>query len=201
MKKLIFLASLLAAFVMTACNNELGEEYKNPAQISEFAQTFKVFNTDSPEQVPADTEIVFSGRMTSTYGPVYVYVQYQTCTREKQLEYTLGEFSFTSVEWQSYWQRIAQWSNPDEAKDELNRMDAPVKDEPFTVVMPGQPAGTVVRLALVWQTPYLRNYAETYYTVGEKPAGDEGENDGEGDEGDEDDDEGGSSDESEEQAE
>ena len=199
MKKLFYLASALMMFTLTACNEGLSDEYKNPAVVSDFTQSLKVFvskNSDGTlekqDVVPAGTPIVFTGRVNSKYGPVTAYVRYAVCTPERQEELDLGAYDVEnpSVKWQNYWANTATLSMPTTEDGTMVVLPSPVENALFTVTMPGQPAGSVVALRLLVGTPYISSFGgDTFFVVaGADNGDDEGDDEGEdeGDEGDDD---------------
>ena len=184
MKKLLYAASALMAFALTACNNELPEEYRTPATVTNFTQSYKVFIDtglgEVQDEIPADAPIVFGGTVNSKYGPVEALISYAVCTPEVQKALKLGRYDINkpSDDWQSYWLYTAKFSTPDIEDGTMQRMVAPVENAKFEITMPGQPAGTVVMVQLMVRTPYLRSFGgTTVYIVagGDNDGGTEGE--------------------------
>ena len=194
MKKILYMASALMALALAACNNELSDEYKYRAEVSDFTQTYKVFvsSEETRDVVPAGRPIVFSGKVNSRFGPVTAYVRYAVCTPERQEELNLGEYDIAkpSAAWTNYWNNTATLSTPSTEDGTMQVLPVPVENAVFKVTMPGQPSGSVVLLGLMVQTPYLQSFGgTTVYTVGsavvddpesDKPGDDE--NGGEGNE-------------------
>ena len=185
MKRLIYLASALMMFSLTACNNEIGDEYRYPPEVTDFTQSHRVFiNKDKGEQqdeIPAGEPIVFKGTVNSKYGPVEAYVRYAVCPPERQEELKLGPYDLNdpSTQWKEYWS-TASFSYPSTDAGTLCVIPAPVEHETFTVTMPGQPSGSVVMLIFGVHTPYVESFGGyTVYTVaGGKEDNGNDENDG-----------------------
>ena len=184
MKKIIYMAAVLMMSALTACNNELADEYKHPATMTEFAQSYKVFvgETEVQDVVPAGASIIFTGSVDSKYGPVYVYLSYAVCTPERQEQLGLGKYVFDnpSIAWQNYWAYTATWSIPNDDDGTMQIIPAPAENEHFSITMPGQPAGSVVAMSLVVKTPYLVSLgATTVYVVADDNGDDNGGEEGE----------------------
>ena len=165
-----------AAVVLSACrNNDLDPKYTTPAEVTGLYQTYRVFNdieTVHDSAVPADTPVEFGGTVTSLYGPVEGYLSYQTCSPAKQKELNLKRDNIYSSDWYAYWISDDPEAEPKGMSDDDGTyviLESPVRNSPFKLTMPAQPAGTVVNISIEMFTPYMPSLSGyTVYAVEDK---------------------------------
>lgn len=141
MKKLISIAAALAVFGLTACNNELGPEYKTPPSVSDLTITPAIAptegNTQQIDPVYEGQDVTFSGYYTNTYGQSVIYLIYRTMTPAES-----DGKSDTEID--ALW-RKKFFNEENEAETLLKTYDSPMERSYFMFTIAGQPAGTKVR--------------------------------------------------------
>ena len=177
MKKLICLASVLAMFGLTSCNNELGPEYTTPPTISNLTITPHVAlvsetDTEAIADVYAGQSVTLSCNFSNTYGWSQIYGCYRTMTPE---EYEGKTENYIEQMWQE------KFAEKAENMEFIKSFEtAPVSNQYFSFTIPGFVAGTVVR----WDFGYVNQYSrgsgyivsgrvpQLEYTVKENPDSD-----------------------------
>ena len=151
MKKLVYLASAMMMFALTACNKELGPEYTTVPTVSNLTVTPLIapFADDGKDETVIEGQsVTLSCDFTNQYGRSAIYMCYRTLSAE---EYEgLSEYSL-EMKW------LELFSSTDEkykGMDNVQVIEAPVENLHFTSIIPGQPAGTKVR----WDFGFYNEY-------------------------------------------
>lgn len=171
MKKLIIMAATVLTFAATGCSSEESPYYTNPPRCEDLKVTPNIF-TDTGKrvvEVESNQSIVFSGTVNSRYACTFG-IYYQLCPPEDQEKYKLGDINDqeNASRWNHYWSiDNPVLIEPSRDKGTLYVWNSePVENSPFSVTMPRQQAGSVVRLFFQLSTDYrIGAYGITIYKV------------------------------------